>query len=96
MRVGWKLYESFIHDYVCVSLMVGSRIDKSWIYEQDRCGTKYNHNIREFMRHLATNWADSRGMIRCPCRKCKNVNIQKIGEIEDHLYINAFYQSYNN
>ena len=71
-------------------------MDKSWIYEADRLkSVKYSDGVRDFMS-VARSYADSRGMIRCPCKRCKNVLFKHVDEMEDHLYIIGFDQSYTN
>ena len=36
----------------------------------------------------------SRGHIRCPCQKCRNIVFQMLDKMEDHIYINGFDVSY--
>ena len=69
-------------------------MDKSWIYEADRLkSAKYSDGVQDFMS-VAHSYADSRGMIRCPCKRCKNVLFKHVDKMEDHLYIIGFDQSY--
>ena len=40
------------------------------------------------------SYADNRGLIRCPCKRCKNVLFKCVDEMDDHLFIIGFDQSY--
>ena len=68
-------------------------MDKGWVYEKNRFGEKYSEGVRGFVG-MAARCVDSRGQIRCPCRKCRNVVFQVLDKMEDHIYINGFDVSY--
>ena len=69
-------------------------MDKSWIYEADRLkSVKYSDDVRDFMS-VVRSYADSRGLIRCPCKRCKNVLFKHLDKMEYHLFIIGFDQSY--
>ena len=71
-----------------------NNMDKSWNYEADRLkSAKYSDGVRDFMS-VARSYADSRRLIRCPCKRYKNVLFKHVDEMEDHLFIIWFDQSY--
>ena len=64
--------------------------------EKDRWSTKYREGLAQFLE-IAKNHIDSRGLIRCPCRKCKNVLFQTWPVMENHLaYKNMIDPYYRN
>lgn len=68
-------------------------MDKSWINGKDRFGALYKVEVNQFMK-MARPSVDSSGRIHCCCKKCKNVILETICNMEDHLFINRFDISY--
>ncbi|KAM6544118.1 hypothetical protein CsatB_008565 [Cannabis sativa] len=70
-------------------------IDKSWINNSNRLSNDYESGALAFVER-ARQFVDSRGLVKCPCNKCVNVEFQTIDVLESHLFVNGFLRSYTN
>ncbi|XP_062074100.1 uncharacterized protein LOC133778247 isoform X1 [Humulus lupulus] len=70
-------------------------IDKSWINLTDRLSDEYEAGVMDFLQR-ARQCVDSRGLVKCPCRRCVNVEFQTIDVLENHLFVNGFLRKYTN
>ena len=68
-------------------------MDKSWIRIKNRKSVAYMNGIKDFVEH-ASNFVDSSGKVRCPCKKCMNMNFKRIGVLWVHLLQNSFHEFY--
>ena len=67
--------------------------DKSWIMIKNRKSVAYMNGVKDFVEH-ATNFVDSSGKVRCPCKKCVNMTFEIIGVVLVHIMQNGFHQFY--
>ena len=68
-------------------------IDKSWITIKNRKSVDYMNGVKDFVDH-ASNFVDSSGKVRCPCKKCVNMNFERIVVLRVHLLQNDFHEFY--
>ena len=69
-------------------------INKSWITIKNWKSLDYmNGVIKDFVEH-ASNFIDSSGKVRCPCKKPVNMNFKRIGVLRGHLLRNGFHEFY--
>ena len=55
-------------------------INKSGISIKNRKSVDYMNNVKDFVRH-ASNFMDSSRKVRCPYKKCVNMNFERIGVV---------------
>ena len=68
-------------------------MDKSWITIKNRNSIAYMNGVQDFVE-LASNFVDSSGKVRCPCKKCENMSFERIGVVWVHLLQNGFHKFY--
>ena len=51
------------------------------------------NGVKDFVEH-ASNFVDSSERVRCPCKKCMNMNFERIGVLRVHLLQNIFHEFY--
>ena len=68
-------------------------MDKSWIKIKNRKSPAYMNGVKDFVENIV-NFVDSSGKVRCPCKKCVNMSLERIGVIRGHLLQNGFHQFY--
>ncbi|XP_060966095.1 uncharacterized protein LOC133034747 [Cannabis sativa] len=70
-------------------------INKTWIKNPNKLSDEYGAGVVAFLER-AKNFVDETGLVKCPCNKCVNIQLQTINVIEHHLFNNGFLQSYTN
>ncbi|XP_062085438.1 uncharacterized protein LOC133791534 [Humulus lupulus] len=70
-------------------------IDKTWINNSNKFSDEYVAGAFAFVER-AQQFVDTRGLVKCPCNKCLNIELQTIGVLESHLFENGFLRSYTN
>ncbi|KAF4360508.1 hypothetical protein G4B88_003391 [Cannabis sativa] len=70
-------------------------INKTWINNPNKLSDEYGAGVVAFLER-AKNFVDETGLVKCPCNKCVNIQLQTINVIEHHLFNNGFLQSYTN
>ncbi|XP_062086475.1 uncharacterized protein LOC133792583 [Humulus lupulus] len=70
-------------------------IDKTWINNSNKFSDEYVAGAFAFVER-AQQFVDTRGLVKCPCNKCINIELQTIGVLESHLFENGFLRSYTN
>ena len=68
-------------------------IDKSWLTIKNRKLVDYMNGIKAFTEHVS-NFIDNSGKVRCLCKKCMNINFERIGVVWVHLLQNGFHKFY--
>ncbi|XP_073126852.1 uncharacterized protein [Henckelia pumila] len=68
-------------------------MDKEWIHLPSRLVPEYEQGVQKFIAQ-ARNYAKTREVILCPCKRCKNKKYMKFDQVYDHLIINGFDPSY--
>ena len=72
-----------------------SRIDKSWIFEENRLSAKYIAGVELFLE-IAKYHVNAEGKARCPCKTCVNIFKQTIDVMDLHLFDKGFSKDYTN
>ena len=67
-------------------------MDKFWLVA-DRRSKEYMVEVEIFLKFASKHSKNSEYM-HYPCRKCENMNFEKIKEVKDHIYFNGVHQSY--
>ncbi|XP_062102831.1 uncharacterized protein LOC133812995 [Humulus lupulus] len=70
-------------------------INKTWINNSNKFSDEYVAGAFAFVER-AQQFVDTRGLVKCPCNKCLNIELQTIGVLESHLFENGFLRSYTN
>ena len=60
--------------------------NRNWIIEDQRLSAEFAAGMTEFMA-MARQHVNIERQVKCPCKRCNNVLMQKISDIENHLYI---------
>ncbi|KAL2492876.1 Transpos assoc domain-containing protein [Abeliophyllum distichum] len=70
-------------------------IDKSWIKlnRKQAKSVEFWHGLKAFI-NMARPLANDRGMIQCPCKKCINIMMQLVDDVESHIFHHGFYENY--
>ena len=68
-------------------------IDKIWITIKNRKLVDYMNDVKAFVEH-ASNFVDSSRKVRCLCKKCMNMNFERIDIVWVHLLQNEFHEFY--
>ncbi|XP_073153431.1 uncharacterized protein [Henckelia pumila] len=68
-------------------------MDKEWIHLPSRLVPEYEEGVQKFIAQ-ARNYAKTREVILCPCKRCKNKKYMKFDDVYDHLIIKGFDPSY--
>ena len=55
-------------------------INKSWITIKNHKLVDYMNGVKAFVEY-AYNFVDSSGKVRCPYKKCVNMNFERIGVV---------------
>ena len=61
-------------------------IDKSWIKLTDQLSDEYEAGVMDFLQR-ARQCIDSRGLVKCQCRRCVNVEFQTIDVLENESLV---------
>ena len=67
--------------------------NRNWIIEDQRLSVEFAGGMTEFMA-IARQHVNIEGRVKCPCKRCNNVLMQKIPDIENHLFIRGFKRNY--
>ncbi|KAM6576701.1 hypothetical protein CsatB_028538 [Cannabis sativa] len=70
-------------------------IDKTWINNPNKLSDEYATGVLAFVER-ARLFVDETGLVKCPCNKCVNIQLQKIDVLEHHLFNNGFLLTYTN
>ena len=68
-------------------------INKSWIMIKNCKPIDYMNGVKAFVEHVS-NFVNSSGKVRCPCKKCVNMNFERIGVVRVHLLHKEFHKFY--
>ena len=68
-------------------------MDKSWIMIKNQKSVAYMNGVKDFAE-CASNFVDSSGKVRCPCKKCVNMSFERISVLLVHLLQNGFHKFY--
>ena len=68
-------------------------IDKGQITIKNQKLVDHLNGVKDFIEH-ASNFVDSSGKVKCPCKKCVNMNFERIGVVWVHLLQNGFHEFY--
>ena len=67
--------------------------NRNWIIEDQRLSVEFAAGMTEFMT-MARQHVNIEGRVKCPCKRCNNVLMQQIPDIENHLFIRGFKRNY--
>ena len=67
-------------------MLLGDRLGRDYI--------QYAQGVKSFLE-FACGSVDSRGFIRCPCKKCKNLSSYNMTAVKDYLFVNGIDSKYS-
>ncbi|XP_075508168.1 uncharacterized protein LOC142545073 [Primulina tabacum] len=73
--------------------MFVQEMDKEWMHLPSRLVPEYEEGVKKFIAQ-ARNYAKTREVILCPCKRCKNKKYMKFDQVYGHLIIKGFDPSY--
>ncbi|KAJ9567086.1 hypothetical protein OSB04_003052 [Centaurea solstitialis] len=68
-------------------------IDKTWTTIENRNSDEFSRGLESFVERSKAH-VDSRGLIRCPCRKCVNSDFVKVSLMKAHIERFGFSRRY--
>ena len=68
-------------------------IDKSWTMIKSWKSVDYINGVKDFVEH-ESNFVDSSGKVICSCKKCVNMNFERIVVLRVHRLQNGFHEFY--
>ncbi|KAL2532079.1 Transpos assoc domain-containing protein [Abeliophyllum distichum] len=70
-------------------------IDKSWIKLNRRWAksTEFWRGLKALI-NMARPLANDRGIIQCSCKRCINMMMQLVDDVESHIFRHGFYKNY--
>ncbi|XP_073157445.1 uncharacterized protein [Henckelia pumila] len=68
-------------------------MDKEWMHLPSRLVPEYEEGVQKFIAQ-ARNYAKTREVILCPCKRCKNKKYMKFDQVYEHLIIKGIDPSY--
>ncbi|KAA0032412.1 CACTA en-spm transposon protein [Cucumis melo var. makuwa] len=59
-------------------------MDKGWMKLRNKLSLEYRHGVTQFLE-FAKFYVDAYGRLRCPCKRCLNLNWSSLEGVERHL-----------